>query len=187
MSIYVKKYKSVTYIIFVKNIYLFVWLLQVFLVSWSSAVSYRHVNSLAVVLSSPRRDQTQILCIARWILNHWTTRKSLVYITFMKVVGTLFCYLWCKPGVQAQSYPTLCSSVDCSLSGSFAHRIFQARILEWVAISYCNDVSHFHSYLICDNLIKACKIGSTNSEYQNSGYVHISISFFFFLLLNCSL
>ena len=26
-------------------------------------------------LSSPTRDQTHILCIARWILNYWTTRK----------------------------------------------------------------------------------------------------------------
>ena len=32
-------------------------------------------------------------------------------------------------------YPTLCDPLDCSLPGSFAHRILQARILEWVAIS----------------------------------------------------
>ena len=32
--------------------------------------------------------------------------------------------------------PTLCGPVDCSLPGSSAHGIFQARILEWVAISY---------------------------------------------------
>ena len=29
---------------------------------------------------------------------------------------------------------TLCDPVDCILPGSFVHRIFQARILEWVAI-----------------------------------------------------
>ena len=29
---------------------------------------------------------------------------------------------------------TLCSPVDCSLPGSSIHGIFQARILEWVAI-----------------------------------------------------
>ena len=34
-----------------------------------------------------------------------------------------------------QLCPTLCDSMDCSLSGSSAHGIFQARILEWVAIS----------------------------------------------------
>ena len=34
-----------------------------------------------------------------------------------------------------QSCPTLCDPVDCSQPGSFIHGIFQARILEWVAIS----------------------------------------------------
>ena len=36
----------------------------------------------------------------------------------------------------AQSYPTLCYPMDCSLPGSTVHGIFQARILEWVAISF---------------------------------------------------
>ena len=34
-----------------------------------------------------------------------------------------------------QSCSTLFDPMDCSLPGSFVHRIFQARILEWVAIS----------------------------------------------------
>ena len=37
----------------------------------------------------------------------------------------------------AQSSPTLCDPMDCSsLPGSSIHGIFQARILEWVAISF---------------------------------------------------
>ena len=35
----------------------------------------------------------------------------------------------------AQSYPTLSDPMDCSLPGSFVHRIFQARVLEWGAIA----------------------------------------------------
>ena len=35
----------------------------------------------------------------------------------------------------AQSCPTLCDPMDCSLPGSPIHGIFQARILEGVAIS----------------------------------------------------
>ena len=35
-----------------------------------------------------------------------------------------------------QLCPTLCGPVDCSPSGSSTHDIFQARILEWVAVSY---------------------------------------------------
>ena len=34
----------------------------------------------------------------------------------------------------AQSCLTLCNPMDCSLPGSSVHRIFKARILEWVAI-----------------------------------------------------
>ena len=36
----------------------------------------------------------------------------------------------------AQSCLTLCDPMDCSLSGSSVHRIFQARVLEWIAISF---------------------------------------------------
>ena len=36
----------------------------------------------------------------------------------------------------AQSCLTLCDPVDCSQPGSSIHGIFQARILEWVAISF---------------------------------------------------
>ena len=36
----------------------------------------------------------------------------------------------------AQLCPTLCNPMDCSLPGSSVHGIFQARVLEWVAISF---------------------------------------------------
>ena len=39
------------------------------------------------------------------------------------------------------SCPTLCNPMDCSPSGSFVHRIFQARILEWVAIPFSRGSS----------------------------------------------
>ena len=35
-----------------------------------------------------------------------------------------------------QLYPTLCNPTDCIPPGSSLHGIFQAKILEWVAISY---------------------------------------------------
>ena len=34
----------------------------------------------------------------------------------------------------------LCNPMDCGLPGSSVHGIFQARILEWVAISFSNTV-----------------------------------------------
>ena len=41
----------------------------------------------------------------------------------------------------AQSCLTLCDPVDCSLPGSSLHEILQARILEWVAISFSRGSS----------------------------------------------
>ena len=41
----------------------------------------------------------------------------------------------------AQSCLTLCEPVDCSLPGSSIHGILQARILEWVAISFSRGSS----------------------------------------------
>ena len=38
--------------------------------------------------------------------------------------------------VVAQSCPTLCDPMDCSLPGSAIHGILQARILEWVSVSF---------------------------------------------------
>ena len=45
-----------------------------------------------------------------------------------------------------QSCPTLHDPMDCSLPGSSVHGIFQARVLEWVAIAFSiimNTVEHF--------------------------------------------
>ena len=42
---------------------------------------------------------------------------------------------WVKVSVP-QPGPTLCDPMDCSLPGSSVHGIFQARLLEWVAIAF---------------------------------------------------
>ena len=39
------------------------------------------------------------------------------------------------------SVPTLCDPMDCSLTGSSVRGILQARILEWVAISFSKESS----------------------------------------------
>ena len=41
----------------------------------------------------------------------------------------------------AQSCPTLCDPMDCSLPGSSAHGVLQARILDWVAIPFSRGSS----------------------------------------------
>ena len=57
----------------------------------------------------------------------------------------------------AQSCPILCDPVDCSPPGSSVHGILQARILEWIAISFSKgssqpkDRTHILS-LVADSL-----------------------------------
>ena len=46
------------------------------------------------------------------------------------------------PCMHAQSHLSLCDSMDCSLQGSSAHGISQARILNWVAIFFSRGSSH---------------------------------------------
>ena len=91
--------------------------------------------------SSQPRDQTCIFCIGRWILQ---------YLTFIYVSDSSYkqrapqrhrsspCFSVTYYGESegAQLCPTLCNSMDCSLPGSSVHRIFQERVLEWVAVSF---------------------------------------------------
>ena len=39
-----------------------------------------------------------------------------------------------------QLCPTLCDPMHCSLPGSFIHGMFQARVLEWAAISFSRGI-----------------------------------------------
>ena len=59
-------------------------------------------------------------------------------------VGYHFLLQWMKVKSEsevAQSCPSLCDPMDCSLPGSSVHGIFQARVLEWGAIAF----SHIHT------------------------------------------
>ena len=40
----------------------------------------------------------------------------------------------------AQSCPTLCDPMDCSLPGSSVHGIFQVRVLEWGAVAFSGEL-----------------------------------------------
>ena len=56
----------------------------------------------------------------------------------------MICFLYCCLPMKsevAQSCHTLCDPMDCSPPGSYVHGIFQARILEWVAISFSRGSS----------------------------------------------
>ena len=59
-----------------------------------------------------------------------------------------------------QLCPTLGDPMDCSLPGSSVHAIFQARVLEWVAIAFSNKFSNGRF-----NIILTYDINSTSDFY----------------------
>ena len=71
-----------------------------------------------------------------------TTGKTIAltrWIFVGKVISLLFNMLSAAAAAAAkllQSCPTLCDPIDGSPPGSFVHGIFQARVLEWVAIAF---------------------------------------------------
>ena len=48
-------------------------------------------------------------------------------------------FIYCDEIVSTQSCPTLCNPMNYIPQGSTVHRIFQAKIPEWVAISFYKD------------------------------------------------
>ena len=50
----------------------------------------------------------------------------------------------CCSGCCPQSCSTLCDSVDCRPPGSSVHQILQARILQWVAVSFSRGFSQLN-------------------------------------------
>ena len=60
----------------------------------------------------------------------------------------------------AQSCPTLRDPMDCSLPGSSIQGIFQARVLEWVAISFSNACMHARSLHAVDGTLSNLYIGA---------------------------
>ena len=68
------------------------------------------------------------------ISNKWFLKKNLI---------TLKKKQWLSEWVSevAQSCPTLCDPMDSSLSGASVHGIFQARVLQWIAISFSRGSS----------------------------------------------
>ena len=67
----------------------------------------------------------------RLMLDEWNLSNTCIFS-----IGHITAFTSLKGSEVAQSCPTLCDPMDCSLPGSSAHGIFQARVQEWVAISF---------------------------------------------------
>ena len=58
--------------------------------------------------------------------------------------------------VVAQSCPTLCDPTDCSLPGFFVYGIFQAIVLEWIAISLSRGSSQLRARTWVSCIVDRC-------------------------------
>ena len=94
--------------------------------------------SLCLLLQSywGNREDSGISWKGKWIryciINTGLPSKvssPLVYTLYVKLHSVHFSSV-------AQSCPTLCDPMDCSLPGSSIRGILQTRVLEWVAISF---------------------------------------------------
>ena len=70
----------------------------------------------------------------------------------------------------AQPCPTLCDPMDYSLPGSSFHGIFQARILDWVAISFSRS-SRPRDWIRVSRIVgRRFTVGATREEYTEELY-----------------
>ena len=79
----------------------------------------------------------------------------------------LFRYIYESESEVAQSRPAIC---NCTSPGSSVHGILQARILEWVAISFSRESSQSR-----DRIQSALQADSLLSEPQEHIYIYIYI------------
>ena len=66
----------------------------------------------------------------------------------------------------AQSCPTLCDPMDCSLSGFTVHGIFQARVLEWIAIFFSRGSSQHRNRTRVSLIAGRCFTGWATREAE---------------------
>src|SRR5574339_127357 len=104
-------------------------------------------------LISFRMDWLDLLAVQgtlKSLLQHHSSKASILLCSAFFIVQLSHLYMttgktialtrWIFSSV-AQSCPTLCNPMDCSLPGSSVHGIFQAIVLEWIAISFSRGSS----------------------------------------------
>ena len=126
---------------------------------WKNTLECTGSAALQHVESSQNRDWTQVPCIGRPILNHWTPGKHPAFFKVLIVLTeeylVVYNSMWVssvQPVIQllyvcvcvracSQSCPTLATPMDCSPPGPSVHGILQAKILECVAVSFSRGSS----------------------------------------------
>ena len=128
------------------------------LLAKTGLVNYCALNLSLIQVES--QSQVSSILLSIW-MNHNSTRFLKLHVFSILSLevdfsGNSFCFCFlffccccfvyhflmtCLVSEVTQSCPTLCDHIDCSLSGSSVHGIFQAIVLEWIAISFSRGSS----------------------------------------------
>ena len=110
---------------------------------WSFSFSISPSSEYSGLISF-RMDLLDLLAVQgtlKSLLQHHNSKASILWcLTFFKI-PILTSIRVCVCVLVAQSYMTLCDTMDCSPTGFSVHGIIQARILEWIAISFPRGTS----------------------------------------------
>ena len=91
-----------------------------------------HFNSVIKTINNPQTELlNDVLFTAASEEAIMVVPRSIPHLSVQRPLLNCFCCC-----LVAQLYLTLCDTVDCSPPGSSGQRISQARILDWVAISF---------------------------------------------------
>ena len=97
---------------------------------------YHLISVRMVIIKKSTNNKSWRGCGEKESLLHCWWELNLIQPLWRTVYMCVWvCMCVCVP-VCAQSYPTLCDPLDYSLPSSSVHRIFQVRILEWIAIYF---------------------------------------------------
>ena len=123
---------------------------------WRRLITWQEKNGQSLEWPSQKIPQWPVNMKNHWnVIKTGTTTRPLEWLKFYSVfffsLKNCFLPIYAACGVLvhcsgggglvAQSCPTLCDPVDCSPPGSSVHGILQARILQWVAISFSRGPS----------------------------------------------
>ena len=119
-----------------------------------------------------------IIISIQWAMTNAILKVNFIFIFWSSTSKIILEVNWSE---VPQYCPALCNPMDCSLSGSSVHEIFQARILERVAISFSSGSSQPRDRTQVSRIVGRCfyhlrhqlpraRVGSENGELLFSGY-----------------